>query len=440
MFIFIEVEIFKREFLGKLLMSRAIINNDNKVIISDRSSIKNLILNNKISDSVLITKDINPRKDLLEYYIFLKSKNFTIISQDEEAGILPDDYSMFSSLRHGNGEVIEIIDYLLCWGERDFNFFKNKFKKFSHKFIDFGSPKIDIMNNEFKVDNNFLVQNKINKKFILLSFNFMPFYYRPFIERISLESDRLKEKFINFSKIIFYRESEALKIMYDFIKLADYLEKNQNEYEIVIRPHPNFDIEDFSKIMKNINKKVKVCNEGNLIEFTKNCSSLIYNTCSASLDGSIIGKQIIAFKTKDKEYFKSDFLNSLGFNCEQEEEVLSLIKSKKIKPKSESLAERLNFNSSIPKIRKIIKSLSKNSKKLNINFNKKNIKTLLNIFRLKYLNNKNQINYTDLKYKGFDNLNIQRSINLVNNYNYEEFNHKIKYKLESKNIILIEKY
>ena len=88
MFIFIEVEIFKREFLGKLLMSRAIINNDNKVIISDRSSIKNLILNNKISDSVLITKDINPRKDLLEYYIFLKSKNFTIISQDEEAGIL----------------------------------------------------------------------------------------------------------------------------------------------------------------------------------------------------------------------------------------------------------------------------------------------------------------------------------------------------------------
>ena len=65
---------------------------------------------------------------------------------------------------------------------------------------------------------------------------------------------------------------------------------------------------------------------------------------------------------------------------------------------------------------------------------------MLNIFRLKYLNNKNQINYTDLKYKGFDNLNIQRSINLVNNYNYEEFNHKIKYKLESKNIILIEKY
>ena len=440
MYIFIEVEIFNREFLGKLLMSRALVNNKTKVIISNRSNIKNLILNNKVRDSILITKDINPRKDILEYYKFLKSINFTIISQDEEAGILPDDYSLFSSSRHGNGEVIEIIDYVLCWGDRDFNFFKSKFKKFSHKFINFGSPKIDMMKNEFKVDNNFLVQNKINKKFILLSYNFIPFYYRPFSERISLESDRLKERFINFSKIIFYKESEALKIMYDFINLADYLEKNQNEYEIVIRPHPNFNIEDFSKIMKNINEKVKVCNEGNLIEFTKNCSSLIYNSCSASQDSSISGKQLIAYKIKDKEYFKSDFLNSLGFNCEREDEVLSLIKSKKIKSKSESLTDRVNLNNSISKIKKIIKSHNKNPENLNINFYKQNIKTLLNIFKLKYLNNKNQINYTNLKYKGFNHLNIQRSIDLVNNCNFKEFNHKIKFKIKSKNVVLIEKY
>ena len=61
MFIFIEVEIVGRELLGKILLSRALINDDTKIIISDRNKIKKLILNNKIKNSILIIKDINPR-------------------------------------------------------------------------------------------------------------------------------------------------------------------------------------------------------------------------------------------------------------------------------------------------------------------------------------------------------------------------------------------
>ena len=124
MFIFIEVEIFKREFFGKVVLSRAIIDDGIKVIISTRQKIQSLINSNNVNNSILITKDVNPRKDLLEYYKLLKSKNFLIISQDEERGYIQDEYEEFHDGRHGNGEVLKIIDFFLCWGNRDFNFLK----------------------------------------------------------------------------------------------------------------------------------------------------------------------------------------------------------------------------------------------------------------------------------------------------------------------------
>ena len=331
MYVFIEVEVFKREFLGKILLSKAIIDDKIKIIIANRLNLKNLILSNNINNGILITKDINPRKDLIEYYKFLKSKNFAIISQDEEAGIVPNDYSIFSSLRHGNGETLKVIDYFLCWGNRDFDFHTKKFNDIRDKFINFGSPRIDTAHENFNIDKNLLFENGISKKFILLSYNFQPFYYRSFLERISNESERLKNEFKKFSESFFTRESESLKLLNDFTELADFLEKNQKEYQIVIRPHPNFNIEKFSKILRNINKNIIICNEGNLIEFTKNCEVLIHNSCSASIEAAINKKQIISYKTQNNKFFKSDYLNSLGFNAETKDEVMQLIKSKKIK-------------------------------------------------------------------------------------------------------------
>tara|TARA_B100001059_G_C17821301_1_gene578454 strand:+ start:987 stop:2321 length:1335 start_codon:yes stop_codon:yes gene_type:complete len=443
MFIFIEVEIVGRELLGKILLSRALISDHTKIIISDRNKIKKLILNNKIKNSILIIKDINPREDLLKYYKLLKSKGFLIISQDEEGGFLSNDYSLFSTIRHKNGETIKIIDYFLCWGKRDFNFLRKKFKNLKHKIINFGSPKLDAMHKNFQINKEVLKKNKITKKFILLSYNFSPFYYKTFDTRSFEFSELLKNKFKNYYKELFYSESENFKLTHDFTELADFLDKNQSEYQVVIRPHPNFDIEAFKHLMKYINKNIIVCNRGDLLEYTKNCSVLIHNSCSSSVDAAIIGKQLICYKSRDKKYFTSSYLNSLGIKCENHFEVLKVIKSKKIKINTTLLHKRLNLDNSLIKLKKIVNNskIINDNKNNKINFDKSNInfKSLIKKIIYLFVDRDTKNISTEMKYRDFDYKNIRRIVNQVNNYKFKGIDQKIKFKLISNNFLKIEK-
>ena len=124
---------------------------------------------------------------------------------------------------------------------------------------------------------------------------------------------------------------KAQELLYDFTELADYLEKNQNKYQIVIRPHPNFNSEIFRKIVKNYNKNIIICSEGNLIEYIKIVQVLIHHSCSSAVDAVISKKQVISYKTKNIEFMHEPYINSLGFKCESNLEVLKIINSKKSK-------------------------------------------------------------------------------------------------------------
>ncbi len=441
MIIFIEVEIAGRELLSKILLSRALINKNNLVIISNRNNIHNLINKNKIKNSILITKDINPRHDLIKFYKYLKSNGFVIISQDEEGGYLPNDYSIFTSMRHGKGEVLYIIDYFLCWGKRDYNFLKRKFKSISYKFINFGSPKLDAMKKNYKVNKNLLIKNKIKKKFILLSYNFTPFYYKPLTKGILDESTRLNKDFRKFAKKMFYSYGESAKLLYDFTELADYLEKNQNKYQVVIRPHPNFNSEIFRKIVKNYNKNIIICSEGNLIEYIKNCSVLIQNSCSSAVDAVISKKQVISYKTKNKEFMHSPYINSLGIKCESNLEVLKIINSNKIKNKFNILNKRFNLENSLIKINNLIKNLQiENDKnKINVKFNRLSFKFVFKKIIFKFFPKKEGADYADHKYKDFNYKNIKRIVAQVNASKFNGLKNKIKFKIKSKNILVINK-
>ena len=129
MLLFIEIEIAKRELFPKIFLSRALLKCCSKIIISHRKYLKDLIESNKIENAVLLIKDANPRADLVEYYKKLKKKGFLIISQDEEAGYIEQNYENFSLNRHAEGDTFDVIDYFLCWGKRDKDFLSKKFEK-----------------------------------------------------------------------------------------------------------------------------------------------------------------------------------------------------------------------------------------------------------------------------------------------------------------------
>ena len=101
---------FDREFKPRLfLASYAALKNFN-VYLMHRSEIYDLALKNKISPGIVFMKDANSTDYFYSKIKSLKSKGFLFTSQDEEAGILFEDYNNFVKRRFLNGKSIFMPD------------------------------------------------------------------------------------------------------------------------------------------------------------------------------------------------------------------------------------------------------------------------------------------------------------------------------------------
>ncbi len=450
MLLFIEIEIAKRELFPKIFLSRALLGICSKIIISHRKYLKELIESNKIENAVLLIKDANPRSDLLEYYRNLKRKGFTIISQDEEAGYIEQNYENFSLNRHGEGETFDIVDFFLCWGKRDKEFLSNRFNKKKCEFINCGSPRLDIYKKDFNIGKNYLKVNKLNKNFILISLNFFCFYSRSFSERISLDAARLGTKYrktiggINYEEHFFKREAETLYLLYEFINLVRFLAKKLPDKIIVLRPHPNFMVNRFQEITKDFPRNVKIISNGHLSEVIKNCEVVIQNSCSSAPEAVLANKKIVNYLGGQK-FFQTDFVDSLGQNCSNQNEVLDAINKLNIEDGDlGKLDERINFKGlSITTIINILKSIEKENNKIkSINFkNNLSIKKLLKNKIKKIIGKNTQLssgtNYVKLKLNEFDNDRIKQMVEEINNLDNQLFEKKINYNFFEEKFIVI---
>ena len=97
-----------------------------------------------------------------------KNNNIKITSLDEEAGLVLKNLDYFAESRFTNSDL-NIADKVFCWGNHDFKTLNSFYKDFGSKFILSGSPRFDMMRNNFKNYWNF--KNTDNKK-ILISGNF----------------------------------------------------------------------------------------------------------------------------------------------------------------------------------------------------------------------------------------------------------------------------
>ncbi len=446
MIIFIEIEVSRRELLPKIFLSRALINCSSKIIISHRKYLKKLIEENDIKNSILFTKDANPRIDLINYYKKLKKKGFTIISQDEEAGYIQPSYENFSDQRHGNGEAFDFIDFFLCWGKRDHAFLSNKYRNKKCNFVNCGSPRLDIYKEKYKIGEQYLLKNSINKNYILVSLNFLCFYFRSFSERISLEADRLGDSYNRYAEEFIKREAETLYLLEKFINLIKFLSQKFPNKTIVVRPHPNFEVDRFKKITKDFPKNVQIISNGHLSEAIKNCELLIQNSCSSAVEAILANKKVINYCLDNQKYFVSDFVNHFGPKCNSEAQIIKEINKNQKVVDYKKLDERLNYKDlSLTKISNLIKKNIKNFEdKQKINFKSKysTIPILKSILKTLYKNEmllEKKDNVLNIKLNDFNLQNINEIIKEINNIEGETFEKKMNFRFYEDKYLVIKK-
>ncbi len=317
--IYIHNEVSHRELDSKLLLGFLAASRGHQVIISRLKEITGGIKLGILAPGIFLTKSLTPSQVKIDRHQNIIDKKSLVTCIDEESGIDQQGYDQFAIDRYSDLTISQS-SAVFGWGKEDTDTLKKIYPKNSHKIHKTGSPRVDLWKSFFS---NYWtgLKRMPSKPFLLVSSNMICTYFRPFHQNIKILADagyfqRDPELFKN----RFYQWSEDYKKLLAFIEAIKYLSKNNNGYDIVLRPHPTEDINAWKIFLKDI-PNVHVIREDSITAWLKNAFAVMHNGCTTAFEATISGKPVITYNPFKMEY-SHNLANSLGFNIKSKEDLL----------------------------------------------------------------------------------------------------------------------
>ena len=455
--IYLHNEISVRELDGKLLLAILAASKGHQVIISDIQGIFSAAKKNIIPPGIFHTKSLTPTKSKIAKHQFLKDKGFLITSIDEEAGLDIDGYEQFSKTRYSD-RTMEQSSMVFTWGTDDFECLKKNYPKCASKIFKTGSPRVDLWVPSFST---YWKNNNINipkKPFLLVSSNMGAAnnndpYYEVYNKAKSMDYFNRDPKLFDEK---FGRVSEQYLTIASFIKAITFISKNNNDYDIVVRPHPAENIEAWKTYLKDV-PNVYVIRKDSISFWVDKCFAVMHNGCTTALEATVSQKPLISYMAYEQKY-SYQLTNKLGKIVKSEIELLETVNqyfkdrnnlnAKKLEnQKYEFIQNKILIDKKELASEKIVKlwetlysediskSFSLNNFKLYLTFSK--IKGMVsklknNIFRSKLLNYKK-----DNKFASLDKEKIKERINSLSKL--LRLDQKITFEILSDKVMVIKK-
>jgi surface carbohydrate biosynthesis protein len=374
--LFLPIEIEVRELDAKILIALEAVNRGFNVVIGNPRILKVLKFFPK---GIYFSKD----SDGLNYENFKNYRKLggKVCVHDEEGLVHFNDKS-YISLRL-DFPTLKEIDLYLCWGDHQKSIidnFKSKYTS-SLKTISTGHPRIDLLKKEkvlnYKKTNLILINTKLtgfnikgkNKGNSLLKV----------LKAHNMIKDKENEDFFKGYEI--YQE----KLFYKYVELIKYLSAQFKDKQIILRPHPGEDLENWKNLVKNLSNVI-VTNENSISYWIKKSDLIIHTGCTTGLEAVLMNRLTISYQPVDDNKYKIPLPDEVShFEIKIKEEVKNIIENfyndnLKIKDKTEILNHYLKIDENKFAYEYIVDELEKIAfDSTNLNFiNKKIIKFLLN--------------------------------------------------------------
>ena len=356
--IYVVVELKKREFVPKFLLSLEAALNNHVVYLGN---INQLLSKNFLKPGLLHHKSITPVKQKHSLLKRLKKKKFIISSLDEEVGGVSVNAKEYVKIRYGE-KTLKLVDTIFTWGKFDYNNLCNTYKKYNKKIINSGNPRVDLWRGDFQK-----YYGKRKKKFILISSN-----YNFFFGNHSLLDQYRRKK-----ELDYFKRGESEKLYLNRIKIEATLLENliitlknlSNKFKakkFLFRHHPEENIEAWKFIFEDF-KNIKVNNEGSLSEVMNNAEIVLHNGCTGGLESAIRKIPTISYMPIHNMSAGHPVANKVSSIVKSEKQLIrkieSICKSKK-KYHSNTIAKKeINFRyenlKNIPAYKKIVQIWNK---------------------------------------------------------------------------------
>ena len=321
--IYISIEIANRELDSKILLATLAASRNHKVIISDLKAIKEGSRRKLLSPGIFLDKSLTPNDIKTKFHKFLIENGFIVTSIDEENNLINHGYDDFALDRFSE-ETISQSSAIFGWGPEDVESLKRIYPKYSSKIHMTGSPRIDLLNPLFI---NYWTRPNIptSKPYLLISTNFEVNDLKPMHEKVKAwrEGGYFKRDPKLFKRK-FDLMGEHYQRMGSFIEAIQYLSENNNEYDIILRPHPGENINAWKVYLENL-QNVHVVREGSIIPWINNAFALMHNSCTTAIESTIFGKPVITYNPFQLKYYTGEIPNQLGVNVSSIEQLLDKV-------------------------------------------------------------------------------------------------------------------
>tara|TARA_B100001057_G_scaffold499923_1_gene612532 strand:+ start:180 stop:1565 length:1386 start_codon:yes stop_codon:yes gene_type:complete len=323
--IYLHLEISARELDSKLFLAILAAARGHEVVVANLEVLEKGLIKGWLPSGVFHTKSITPSESKINRHKAIINKGCKITSIDEEACIDRFNYEKFLKIRYSD-ETINQSSAVFTWGDEDFEVLNKHYERYSDKIYKTGSPRADLWNPS--LSEYWSTPKKIPKKpFLLVSSNITVFERISFLERIRMmketgyfdrNPDLFKKKFV-------WSSNDHLKAI-TFIEAIKHLSKNNNGYDIVVRPHPSEDVSYWNVLLEGT-PNVHIIREGAISSWVKNAFAVMHHACTTAVECTISRKPLVTFAAKElKDHiYQNDLANQLGYVVDTKESLLNKI-------------------------------------------------------------------------------------------------------------------
>jgi len=304
--LFIPLEIIKREYTGKMLISALMASRGMPVFIGHKSSVINLA-KKATQPGILFYKSAKGPGCI--FFNDLKKKGFAIVAQDEEAGIVFSNFSEFYKNRKSL-ENAGLLTQFFCWGKDDFEYIKKHTR---------GDPGVIKLTGSLRT----CLWGDYGRKYFLKEISDIKRKHGEFILFISNfasgNSYLFEKDIINFlSQYPGWdkkRHLEQTKFDWKMISLfteAAKIISRQLKIRIIIRPHPAENKEIWVNLTKKISN-VFVESTDDITPWIFSSKCIIQNGCTSAIEAVFANIPVIAFGRSEKDLYCQE--NSFPNRC-----------------------------------------------------------------------------------------------------------------------------
>ncbi len=362
--IYLHLEISLRELDANLLLATLAASRGHEVIVSDISGIESGLRKGLIEPGIFHTKSLSPNKGKINRHQKFVDNGFAITSNDQEASLQSYGYDEFSKTRYSD-QTIDQSSAIFGWGPEDVDTLKQKYSKHQSKIYMTGSPRADLWKSIFS-DYWIMPDGAPKKPFLLISSNMGVCHNKFFHEQVKFKKDsgiykRDPKRF----DLDFVKKADGYRVTAAFIKAIDYLAKNNDDYDIVLRPHPTESIECWEILLGPI-PNVHVIKDGSITAWINNAFAVMHNGCTTALETIVSKKPLITYDPFQPPITIGKLANELGYRVQSLEKLSNIIDSifKKDNPNeqkdidvksSEVISKKIHFDNNELAAEKIVK-------------------------------------------------------------------------------------